>query len=129
MRGSRERKGRHECLPSTEIYCEHCIASVSVIAGAGVPPAWKYVFVFPDAVSVTKIVYSTSVVAAENTQYVLLRLQAFSTFSSTSMLSGPKNQKRPESGVYLIGTPAPLLFPSVVFQSIFTAKRLPLRQT
>src|ERR1700682_5612088 len=43
------------------------------------------------------------------------------------MLSGPKNQNRPESGVYLIGTPAP--FWSEVFQSMRTAKRLLLRQT
>ena len=98
-----------------------------MIAGAAEPPAWKYVFVFPDAVSVTKIVYSTSVVAAENTQYVLLRLQAFSTFSSTSMLSGPKNQKSADASVYLIACPCPL-WPPLVFQSMRTLKRLLSRE-
>ena len=107
----------------------HGRPSVSVMAGAGVPPAWKYVFLLPLTVSSTVIVYSTSVVAAEKIQYFEFSEQAFSTLSSTSMLSGPKNQKRPESGVYLIGAATPLLFPSLVFQSIFTAKRPPLRQT
>src|SRR5258708_24381678 len=73
------------------------------------------------------MVYSTSVVAAEKIQKRLLSAQASSTFKSTSMFSGPKNQNRPESAVYLIGAPVPLL--SEVFQSTRTAKRLLLRQT
>ncbi len=44
------------------------------------------------------------------------------------MLSAPKNHQRPESTVYLIGMPSPDEVPSVVFQVIFVANRLLLRQ-